>query len=98
MHGLTITLWLRISSSFSGLQHIRWVHNVNCNTVKVRWIVKLLPWQDNLLLRFEVTVVVECLEVDVFGWWEGEGFVSKVEVALVEGHEGGRGEKSRFDV
>ena len=36
MHGLTITLWLRISSSFSGLQHIRWVYNVNCNTVKVR--------------------------------------------------------------
>ena len=31
MHGLTITLWLRISSSFSGLQHIKWVHNVNCN-------------------------------------------------------------------
>ena len=98
MHGLTITLWLRISSSFSGLQHIRWVHNVNCNTVKVRWLVKLLPWQDNLLLRFELTVVVECLEVDVFGWWEVEGFVSEVEMALVEGHEGGRGEKSRLDV
>ena len=63
-----------------------------------RWIVKLLLWQDNLLLRFEVTVVVECLEIDAFEWWEGEGFVSEVEVALVEGHEGGRGEKTRLDV
>ena len=43
-------------------------------------------------------MVVECLEVDVFGWWEFEGFVSKVEMALVEGHEGGRGEKSGLDV
>ena len=43
-------------------------------------------------------MVVECLEVDVFGWWEVEGSVSKVEVALVEGHEGGRSEKSRLDV
>ena len=43
-------------------------------------------------------MVVECLEVYVFGWWEGEGIVSEVKLALVEGHEGGRGEKSGLDV
>ena len=59
-----------------------------------------LPGQNKSLFWLEVTVTVESAELSVSKGARGvsKRFGPKVELALVEGHEGGRGEKSGLDV